>query len=152
MPFSPDLSESIQAAIKDFAANPKRFRGDFEDAAYLGEAALRLNALPAFYDMGGFYAIRPDGNVLVVSWDDPEDVQVELDERVHNIVFLHASREYDQLRELEPTRPPGALQCAQCGGTGISKIVSELGLEPGKILCFCGGSGWIPDNYTLNHE
>lgn len=58
----------------------------------LSSWAAHQQALPALFDMGGFFALRTDGVVLSASWDAPDTVRVEDDPRIRNMVRYFASR------------------------------------------------------------
>jgi hypothetical protein len=106
----------------------------------LRKFAERHQALPAFFDVRGLFMIKPEGIVISVSWDEPDDVRVENEIRIQNIVRFAASKRYPELGSLAPVRTPHAVVCPHCGGTGVPP---EL---PGvkNVTCFCGGLGWLP--------
>jgi hypothetical protein len=100
--------------------------------------AATLQALPLCCDMGGCYALRTNGQV--VSWlhDIPDSVRLEEDPRIRNIALFQGSKKYPALEILVPARPPEAIECTHCRGTG--KIPGPLA---NKIVCYCGGLGWL---------
>src|SRR6516164_6417763 len=56
----------------------------------LRTVASELQILPAMLDMGGCYALRPNGEVVAFGWDAPYSLRAELDERIHNMVYYQA--------------------------------------------------------------
>lgn len=106
-----------------------------DDKLGLRAFAEQHQALPLLSDMGGSRALRHDGEVVVFSWDDPQKVWVEEDERARIMVVIAGSRIYPELRLLVPPRPKMARDCPQCRGTGIF-------IHP-RVICNCGGCGWV---------
>jgi hypothetical protein len=49
---------------------------------------------------------------------------------------------YPELLSLLPERPPGAITCSSCEGTGIPEIVFA---KPSfrHLVCACAGAGWV---------
>ena len=126
--------KQIEMLIRDFVSDTSA------DGRVLRSFVVRVRALPLFLDMGGFYAIRPNGEIVSQSWDD-DDVRVEDDPRIRNVVLFQGSKKYAELAPLIPERPPAALECHFCAGSGLA-----LGIESGieSLVCYCGGLGWLP--------
>jgi hypothetical protein len=132
----------IEAALEDFVA-------DREPWIILGNPPLDLRALagelrllPAMLDMGGCYGLRLNGEVVSFVWDELRQLRVEHDERIRNMVMFRASLKYAQLVCLVPQKPVAGVTCPHCGGSGIpSGLPVDLAR---KVVCFCGGLGWLP--------
>ena len=97
--------------------------------------------LPIFLEMGGFYAIKEDAQVVSFTWDDPHTMRVETEPRIVNMVHFRASNDFPDLIKLKPEKGPGAKTCSSCGGTG--KFKASLPAYE-NIVCQCGGLGWLP--------
>lgn len=138
-------SGKIEAALKAFIANPEPYRIDLENPLNLREWAAELRALPMFLDSGGCYAIRPDGEIISFVWDEPYNLESEDDPRICNLVLFQGAQKYPELSELVPSRPSDAGDCSHCGGTGIEPMNEKLGFDNERIVCYCGGMGWLPN-------
>jgi hypothetical protein len=138
MQISLELSEQIKQRLTDFV--------DESGPDDLRRIASELNALPLRLDMGGVYAIRPDGQIISVCWDKEEDYQVENDRRICNIALFAGSKKYPELKQLIPLRSQDDVECPHCNGTGTLAINAELGVD--NIVCYCGGLGWIPKEHS----
>jgi hypothetical protein len=135
MAIRPELSKQIAARIADYV--------DPAPALYnIQEAVTKLGALPILSDWGGCSAIRPDGEIIVILADAPEEWYVESDQRLRNSAIYQGSLIYPELKELVPERPSSARVCPDCQGTGTHPINDQL--EHKICLCWCGGLGWIP--------
>lgn len=110
----------------------------------LRELATELNALPMSLDFGGCYAIRPNGEIISFRWDDPYNLESENDPRIRNLVLFQGAKKYPELSEFVPSRPPVAEDCSHCNGTGIEPMNEKLGFDEERIVCYCGGLGWLP--------
>src|SRR5262245_57475106 len=89
----------------------------------------RHRALPLLLDMGGVYALRPNGEIISWGWDDAE-VQIETDPRTRNLVLFQGGLRYPALTCLVPERPTDALQCHFCGGDGRFPIPGGSKVDP----------------------
>ena len=135
---SPEIAKQIEARLSEFvtATTP--------DLGELRQIAAALGALPLIQGLGGGYAIRPDGEIISFPWDDPSDVQVENDVRMRNMALYQGSKEYPELSVLIPSRPPDALECPYCKGTGtVADLPADFKFRE-YIVCYCGGLGWLP--------
>jgi len=115
--------------------------GQLADGNKLSSWAAHQQALPALFDMGGFFALRTDGVVLSASWDAPDTVRVEDDPRIRSMVFYFASQLHPSLSELKPKRGSTGVDCEHCGGTGRFRFNDEVVHD---VVCYCGGLGWLP--------
>ncbi|MBA3322342.1 MAG: hypothetical protein H0T45_12985 [Pyrinomonadaceae bacterium] len=137
-------SEKIEAALKTFIANPEPYLIGLESPLDLRELAAELNALPMFLDFGGCYAIRPNGEIISFDWDEPYNLESENDPRIRNLVLFQGAKKYPKLSELVPSRLPDAEDCPHCNGTGMEPMNKKLGFDEERIVCYCGGLGWLP--------
>jgi hypothetical protein len=87
--------------------------------------------------MGGCFGLRTNGQVICWVHDTPNSVRLVEDPRIRNMALFLGSKKYPAIRSLVPARPPEAIECAHCKGTG------EL---PHKVVCYCGGLGWLPSH------
>jgi uncharacterized protein (TIGR02996 family) len=140
-----DLAERERALLgrcawKWLGARREQFLAQFPAFPQDREArdfALVQNALPLWFDMGGCYALRLDGELVSFAWDDPGPPRIEWCERIHNVVLFHGAKKYPELRLLLPPRPVTSRVCPTCGGTGTPANLP-------RIVCHCGGLGWLP--------
>jgi hypothetical protein len=138
VPLSPELSAIIAKLLADFISTAD------ERAAAL---ASRVSALPLLQDMGGFYGLRPSGELVEVLWDEPESLRQIADQRIANMALYRGSRTFPQLAELAPQRTDAAVPCNSCGGSGLVSVPTHL---QDRVLCWCGGLGWLPSmDYEL---
>ncbi len=138
------LSEKIEAALRAFIANPEPCLIGLENPLDFRKLAAELNALPMFLDFGGCYVIRPNGEIVSFIWDEPYNLESENDPRIRNLVLFQGAKKYPELSELVPSRPPDAEDCSHCNGTGIEQMNEKLGFNEERIVCYCGGLGWLP--------
>lgn len=138
MNITPELSEKIEANLKEFISNPE----SYSSLPDLKEIAFELKVLPMLLDMGGCYAIRPNGEIVSFAWDEPYDLEIENNPRIQNIVLFQGSKKYPGLSALVPTRPPDARNCDFCDGTGT--VIGLPADMAESIVCYCGGLGWLP--------
>ena len=107
------------------------------------ETVVRERVLPLFYDWNGFVALRPGGQVVLFDVEGGEAEPV-VDARVRHVAMAEGARRYAGLPFLLPARTPDAVACESCRGTG------RLTFGPGsehlsdKVICECGGLGWLP--------
>ena len=145
MNIPPASSEKIETALNKFVANPEPYLIGFDEPLDLRRLAAELKVLPMFLDFGGCYGVRPNGEIVSFSWDEPYKLEAENDPRVRNIVLFQGAKKYPELEELVPARPPDAVECPDCKGTGVFQGLAEHGIVPQNIVCYCGGIGWLPE-------
>jgi hypothetical protein len=107
----------------------------------------RAYALPLCFEWTAFMALRLDGRVVSVPYEDePGEIEVIEDERLRNLGLFQGTKRHPDLAFLIPRRPADAVDCPDCGGTG--KLTFPSGSEhlSERILCSCGGVGWLPRN------
>jgi hypothetical protein len=118
------------------------------DPLNLRRLASEAQVLPLFIDMGGVFAINTKGDIISFPLDgEPLQVEeklpkIEIDPRIRNIALYQGSKKYPELKNLIPLKPDNAQVCPHCGGSGIDPYAAKLNTD--KIICYCGGLGWIP--------
>jgi len=133
--------QEVQRRVAEFIANSSA-----PDAhAWARGAIERLSALPLFFDWSAFMALLPDGQIVWVPYDnEPGEIEVVQEERLRNIGLFQATKLHPELQFLVPPKPPNAIDCPDCQGTGT------LSFPPGsehlaeRLVCYCGGIGWLP--------
>jgi hypothetical protein len=141
MLISSTLTEQIEARIKEFLAETT------PDPNGMRKIAAEFRVLPLFPDFGACYAIRPNGEVISVGWDDHSDVQVHHELRTLRTILFQGSKRYPELQTLLPPKPVDARVCHVCNGTGIFVIA---GTATTTIVCHCGGYGWLPPDSSTD--
>lgn len=121
----------IERRLAEFLTN----RVDF------GPIVQKFGGLPLILDMGGCYALRPDGEVVTFAWDEPHDCKVEQDPRLRNMALFQGAKKYPELAPLVPPRQADAVDCSHCRGTGRFPT-GDVPID--NVICYCGGLGWIP--------
>jgi hypothetical protein len=133
--------EQIQRRIAEFIADSSAS----EAHAWARGAVERLNALPLLFDWTAFMALLPDGQIVWVPYDgEPGDVELVQKERDRNSGLFRGTRLHPELQFLLPTRPSDAIDCPDCRGTGRLKFPQGSQHLADKLVCACGGIGWLP--------
>lgn len=145
MTIASHFTETIEAILKSYIANPEPDVIRLDPPLDLSRLARDLNLLPMMLNFGGCYGIRPNGDILSFLWDEPNNLRLEKDPRIRNIVLFQGSKKYPDLAGLVPVRPVGAADCSHCHGTGVEAFSAEHGLNPDVFVCYCGGIGWLPE-------
>jgi hypothetical protein len=104
---------------------------------WLLEPVRRWNFLPLYRGWFSVLGIRPDGSF--VRWDnedDPDVIKPLIEPYLQRLALCQGAKLYPELRALMPERPPEAITCETCIRW------NELP-EPPKVICSCGGCGWI---------
>ena len=130
---SPTIQSWLTSRIDSFANDP-------EETEYLREHASRHLVLPLAIDWTGFWGLRSDGEILLVYTEEEQQPVVESEDRIRRMALFQGAKRYTELGALVPTRSPAARDCPHCLGTGI---IDPPGIEPGTIVCYCGGLGWV---------
>jgi hypothetical protein len=96
--------------------------------------AARTGALPVYADLAGSLLLTEGLEVL--SWvRETDQVSREVGPKWTLVALRMAGERFAELATLRPRRPPGARDCAGCGGEG------ELFR---RIWCdACSGLGWV---------
>jgi hypothetical protein len=132
---SPTQWDQVEITLADFLTDSTSIY------AYARGRAARAYALPLFFDWTAFMALRLDGQVVWVPYDDePFEIEVLQDERLRNLGLFQGTKLHPDLAFLIPRRPADAIDCPDCRGTGKLTHLSV------RILCSCGGVGWLPRN------
>jgi hypothetical protein len=133
---TPEQRDLIERKLTEFVRGEGH--GEYRNAA---ESA---HALPILFDWSGCMAIRPNGEIIWIDYDEPHQVLPVEDERVQNIGLFQGSRRDPDLRFLIPVRPPHARECPDCKGTGRFTFPEGHEHLAEKVVCSCGGLGWLP--------
>jgi hypothetical protein len=113
--------------------------------AHAHRAIARVNALPLFFDWTAFMALRLDGHIAWIPYDDePAEVEVIKDERLRNLGLFRGTKLHPELPFLMPSRPPNATDCPDCRGTGKLAFPEVANHLAETVICSCGGIGWLP--------
>jgi|GEM_PF-1594467 hypothetical protein len=99
-----------------------------------------------FGDFVGVFTIDDAGTPYFSVRTDLADCFEVDDARLRNVVWHQAAMRYPRLRYLDPIRRPADYDCPSCAGTGRVR-----GLPPraeDKLICTCGGLGWLPAGYV----
>jgi hypothetical protein len=121
-----DVSAIVERCLNNFLAGPE---------SELRAIALEHRALPVYSDLGGTLFITPSLEVLALDHDGGVVPTPEPSENWRLVALVSAAEKYLELQCLIPPRPPNALPCSPCGGTGR---VAQLNTRCGK----CCGLGW----------
>lgn len=98
--------------------------------------------LPLMGDFVGCWGLTSAAQLVFYSWDDPERLD-EVDGSAQELPLINAalvegSRRYPRLAALRPPRPPDAVPCTSCDGSG------RIPNTPSNVQCLCAGLGWLP--------
>ena len=109
------------------------------------------HALPLLFDFTAIMAIRPDGELVWID-EDLSRVRPVEDERERNVGLFQGSLRDHDLDFLVPPRPADAVDCPDCRGTG--RIPFPEGSEhlADRVVCYCGGIGWLPSGSGLRKD
>ena len=114
------------------------------------DAAKRMDQRAVYADWMCIYTIAEDGITYYSARVDLTD-QAQLTDAKHiNIVRHLAAERYPELAHIEPLRTPDDPDCSSCGGTGVPDLPAEVPRD--RIICECGGLGWIPAGYVALGE
>jgi hypothetical protein len=118
--------------------------------AWQRELACRFEALPVYADLGGALLLRPDGEILVVAWED-EEKAVPADQRWTGLGRAAAAEFFPELRTVLPPRPAAAAACEACRGAGLERW--WIGASKGVTFCGrCFGLGWTSPAAAVDHD
>ena len=134
------LSDQIRSELERFVREPP------EKPDGMAVIARESGVLPALFDWMAFGGIRPDGSVVWVEYDPPFRMTPAEPAYVRNLILHKLAQRYAALATLDPQRPPDAIQCPPCKGTGILAVA---GVTRPEFSCVCGGLGWLPPGTTL---
>ena len=104
--------------------------------------AARHHVLPLMDDFMGCWALTMAGELAFVPHEEPGRLELVRDHPVEaigiHVALAQGSRRYPELVSIGPQRPPDAIPCTTCDGSGRIPGIPE------NILCSCGGLGWLP--------
>jgi hypothetical protein len=108
------------------------------------KACTTVRAIPLFLDWSACMALRPEGEIIWIDYEEPHPVRPVEDERERNIGLFQGTLRHPDLSFLVPPRPADAIDCPHCQSTG--KVSPPSGCEPSadRLVCYCGGNGWLP--------
>lgn len=106
------------------------------------ELVRRHHVLPLMWDWTAVFALEPSGQVVTIDYEAESQHEPVADERLRNMALKQGSRKFAALEQLLPMRPADAKTCPMCNGTGSCDELPEQLRD--RIVCWCGGMGWIP--------
>jgi len=99
-------------------------------------AVSRFQFLPLYRGWVSTLGIRPDGSMVRWDHEDEPDVIKALDDPFWTRTALAlGAKKFPELADLIPERPPHAVTCNVCGGTGVLEEMKD-------VVCECGSLGW----------
>ena len=123
------INVELREAIRRLAAKAAQTA----ESSAIRQVAEATGALPVHVDMGGALVITAEGDVVQYDLETGATVRPNEDWKV--LALAKASRRFPELKELAPKKPPNAIQCPSCAGTGTM---------PGNTDCAtCWATGWI---------
>jgi hypothetical protein len=138
---TPSQREHVEKRIAEFVANSS----SLDSHAWAREGIQCLKALPLFFDWSAFMALLPDGQIVWVPYDnEPGDIEIVQEERVRNLGLFQATKLHPDLQFLVPPKPPHATDCPDCRGTGTLPFPPGSEHLAERLVCYCGGIGWLP--------
>jgi len=136
----PVSSEWIVTATRQYIA--ERAKTHPEIAAFVET----LDALPLYVDSGGGVALRSDGELIGFLWEEPQSITVEMNPHLRFLAIVTGSEDYGELACLAPVRGADDRDCPLCDGSGRVPGLEESGINVKNVICYCGGTGWLPRN------
>ncbi|MEP6902061.1 MAG: hypothetical protein ABJA66_09940 [Actinomycetota bacterium] len=144
MKISQELSEKIQAIFHEYISKSEADWVDSDKTIDLRKIAAELNVLPLYLDWSGAFGIRLNGEFFSFSYEKPYKIKTDYNQREINGILFQSLKKYPDLRELMPLRTINSIECSSCNGTGIEPMNEKLGFAEERIVCYCGGLGWLP--------
>lgn len=128
-----ELRAAITRRIDEFIA------GSDAELDWLRKAVREHRFLPLELGWTAGSGIRPDGTFVVWTHEaDPPTLTPAAGEYDKRLSVCIGARKYPELAVLVPPRPPDAVVCRGCEGSGVPPVPAHLGLT-----CICGGLGWL---------
>ena len=109
---------------------------DDDSKKWLHPVIRKHHFLPLYHGWTDTLGLRPNGTF--VRWHQEAEGQPLAplgDPFWQRFALCQGAKLYPELTVLIPDRPPGAIDCEPCGGSG------EIGVLP-TVICECGGVGW----------
>jgi hypothetical protein len=147
MKLSVELSEKIQRAIYEFAADSESFlveSGESDEKLDLRKIAREVKFLPIVFDWTACWGIQPNGETVLFVYSKISEIKVETNQKIINMVLFRTAKKYSELAELMPFRNPESIVCPGCDGTGILIEFADNEFLAKSVNCNCGGIGWLP--------
>lgn len=126
MKLTSKLADKIERAIAAAAVAPK---------GHIDQEASSNHGLALFGTIGEVWLLRADGSLWRVDSDFGLPLE-PLPEELHTVAIVAGVQRHPWLAELLPRRPPEAVTCPECAGTG------KLGPENAYFCSRCSGLGW----------
>ena len=146
MKISQELSDKIEAILREYILNPEPIWTASDKIINLRKIAAELNVLPLYLDWSGAFGIRSNGEFFSFSYEKPYEIKTDYNQREINGILFRGSKKYPELHEIMPLRTTNSIECSSCNGTGIDPMNEKIGFTEERIVCFCGGLGWLPPN------
>jgi len=125
-----ELRNHIERRIAEY------LKSDDERLGWVRDAVRRFDFLPLYLGWVSTLGIRADGTMVRWDHEDNPEIVHRLDDPYWSRRALAlGARKFPELAELVPRRPPNAVRCDVCAGTGEVRGASHL-------ICGCGGLGW----------
>jgi hypothetical protein len=138
---SPDVPLIVEL-IDGYAAGTDPVPIQPEPPPGIRQLAGELRLLPVHIDRGGCLGLRTNGDVAGFGWEDvPPKLRIETDPRWRSLAYYKAWRRYPALASFAPTRPPHAIECPHCEGTG--QPIGFATDPEDRWSCYCSGVGWL---------
>jgi hypothetical protein len=130
------LDYLIRELLSDGPATEQRWRRGAADARQrAAEGTLLL-----VRDWTADIVLSPAGEVLVIDTEfgEPTRPATAAEQRIS---LFRGIRHYPELVSFLPARPPEAVSCESCQGTGVlAAAITNPSLR--EVVCACGGAGW----------
>ena len=143
-----EWSFKIQTVIDEFVSDSETFLvpsyNNLDIKLNLREIAGEINVLPLDFDLCAAFGLQANGNVIFFKFDKPYEIKVIENQKIINMVYFDAAKNYPKLAELMPVRNPESIICPGCDGTGIYKEFAHIEILAKTVSCNCGGVGWLP--------
>ncbi len=145
MKISPELSAKIETILQKYITKSEPDWADSQKTIDLRKIASELNVLPLYLDWSGAFGIRSNGEFFSFSYDQPYQIRTDYNQREINGILFKGSKKFPELQELMPIRTPESIECSDCKGTGTHPMNTAIGFTEEKIVCYCFGLGWLPE-------
>jgi len=101
------------------------------------DAVRRFHFLPLYHRWTAVLGIRPDRSFVRWDYEDNREKVKPLEESyLQRLAVCEGAKRYPELRALIPPRPPEAIDCVACKGTGKVHKLPD-------VICECCGLGWL---------
>jgi hypothetical protein len=107
---------------------------------------LEQGLTPVWADWVGAFGLTPASEVVFLEHRGGGAPEAVEEPHLRHVTLFLASKKVPELAHLAPVRSPGDPTCPSCNGSGVFR-----GLDgrpaPDRVVCFCGGMGWLPAGY-----